>query len=151
VSLPTDGKQREEFPLYTYHFDYFPDAFLEEVRVSWVGNQQHNPGEAMRWAREKSSDHMNKAFRHLWDYGRGVKKDTDNTYHLAKVIWRLKARLQLDIEAERNSPQATVGGAGTAAMPAELWGGPNIMDSPRLGCPCDACKVARRKAGARNA
>jgi hypothetical protein len=55
----------------------------------------------MHWAREKSTDHMNKVMRHLDDYGRGIKKDTDGCWHLAKAIWRLKARLQLDIEEER--------------------------------------------------
>lgn len=57
----------------------------------------------MHWARDKSTDHKNKALRHVWDYGRGVKKDTDGTWHLAKAIWRLKAQLQLDIEAERTA------------------------------------------------
>lgn len=99
--LPTDAKGREEWPIYDYQYGYFPDAYLEEVRVSWIGNQQHNPGQKMHWAREKSKDHMNKAMRHIEDYARGVQKDTDGAYHLAKAIWRLKARLQLDIEEER--------------------------------------------------
>jgi hypothetical protein len=107
LSLPEDPKLREQFPLYDYMHGYFPDAYLEEVRVSWVGNEQHNPGERMHWARDKSSDHMNKAMRHIASYGSGEKKDTDNTYHLAKAIWRLKARLQLDIEAEREAEKNT--------------------------------------------
>jgi hypothetical protein len=65
-----------------------------------VGNEQHNPGEPLHWAREKSTDQMNTAFRHQLDYATGVKKDTDGQWHLAKAIWRLSAQLQLDIEAE---------------------------------------------------
>ena len=101
AGLPTEAKQREQWPIYDYQYGYFPDAYMEEVRVAWVGNQQHNPGERMHWARDKSSDHMNKAMRHIDDYARGTRKDVDGTYHLAKAIWRLKARLQLDLEEER--------------------------------------------------
>lgn len=101
MTLPTDAQSRMSWPIWDYMYGYFPDAHLAEVQVSWEGNKQHNPGMKMHWARDKSTDHMNKAMRHLDDYGRGVKKDTDGCWHLAKAIWRLKARLQLDIEAER--------------------------------------------------
>jgi hypothetical protein len=101
MPLPSDAQGREEWPIYDYQYGYFPDAYMAEVQVAWVGNKQHNPGERMHWARDKSTDHMNKAFRHIDDYARGNKKDTDGTWHLAKAIWRLKARLQLDIEQER--------------------------------------------------
>lgn len=101
MSLPADSIAREAFPIFSYTFTYFPDAYLAEVTAAVAGNDQHNPGEPLHWAREKSTDHMNKAFRHVWDYGTGVKKDTDGCWHLAKAIWRLKAQLQLDIEAER--------------------------------------------------
>lgn len=102
LGLPTDDKERKRLKLFTYLMEYFPDAFLAEVEVAVRGNEQHNPGEPLHWARDKSNDQLNTAFRHLFDYGRGVKKDTDGQYHLAKAIWRLKAQLQLDIEAERN-------------------------------------------------
>lgn len=103
MTLPTEAKGREQWPIYDYQYGYFPDAYLEEVRVAWVGNQQHNPGEKMHWARDKSPDHMNKAMRHIDDYARGIKRDTDGTCHLAKAVWRIKAQLQLDLEAERKS------------------------------------------------
>lgn len=99
--LPDDAKERKKWQLWTYQFEYFPDAFIAEVGVAVAGNDQHNPGQPMHWAREKSNDHLNTAFRHLFDYGSGIVKDTDGQYHLAKAIWRLKARLQLDIEQER--------------------------------------------------
>lgn len=101
MPLPTDPKQRKALQLYTYMFGYFPDAWLAEVDVARAGNEQHNPGQPLHWAREKSTDQMNAAFNHLVDYGSGEKKDTDGCWHLAKAIWRLKAQLQLDIEAER--------------------------------------------------
>jgi len=110
MALPTEDKDRKgEWPLWTFLFEYFPKAWLEVVRVAVVGNKQHNPGEKLRWAREKSTDQLNTAFRHLFDYGMGVKKDTDGVYHLAKAIWRLSAQLQLDIEAEEKlGPKAGV-------------------------------------------
>jgi hypothetical protein len=101
MSLPTDAKARKALPLYSYMFEYFPDAWLAEVAVAVSGNDQHNPGEPLHWAREKSTDQMNTAFRHLFDHARGTPKDVDGCYHLAKAIWRLKAELQLTIERER--------------------------------------------------
>jgi hypothetical protein len=103
VGLPTDDKERKRLQLWTFMFEYFPDAWLAVVNVAVAGNEQHNPGQPLHWAREKSTDQMNTAFRHQWDYGRGVKKDTDGQWHLAKAIWRLMAQLQLDIEKERSN------------------------------------------------
>jgi hypothetical protein len=101
MSLPTDDKARKAMPILTYLTEYFPDATLAEVAVSVAGNEQHNPGEPLHWAREKSKDQLNTAFRHMWDHKRGTVKDIDGQYHLAKAIWRLKAELQLQIEADR--------------------------------------------------
>jgi len=98
--LPTDDKARKALPLWTFMMAYFPDAWLAVANVAIAGNEQHNPGEPLHWAREKSKDQMNTAFRHMWDHGRGVQKDTDGQYHLAKAIWRLSAELQLMIEKE---------------------------------------------------
>lgn len=101
VGLPTDDKARKRLKLWTFLLEYFPDSFVAVANVAIVGNEQHNPGEPLHWAREKSTDQMNTAFRHQFDYGRGVKKDTDGQWHLAKAIWRLSAQLQLDIEEDR--------------------------------------------------
>lgn len=99
--LPAEGAERKRIPIWTHLIEYFPDAFLAVVDVSVKGNDQHNPGEPLHWAREKSTDQMNTAMRHMWDHGRGVIYDTDGAYHLAKAIWRLSAELQLTIERER--------------------------------------------------
>lgn len=89
-------------------FDYFPDAWLEVVRVAVDGNKQHqNAGASIQWDRGKSTDQLNTAFRHQFDYGKGVKIDTDGRAHLGKAIWRLMAQLQLDIESsnQRSRPE----------------------------------------------
>jgi hypothetical protein len=101
--IPTEDKERKRLQAWTFLTEYFPDAFLATVMVAVLGNEQHNKGQKLHWAREKSTDQLNTAFRHMLDYGSGVKKDTDGQWHLAKAIWRLSAQLQLDIEAERNA------------------------------------------------
>lgn len=98
--LPVDPKERKNLRLWDFMFNYFPLAWLEVVKVAEAGNRQHDIGAALRWDRTKSVDQLNTAFRHQFDYGTGVSRDTDGTYHLAKAVWRLMAQLQLDIENE---------------------------------------------------
>lgn len=105
MRLPTDNASRKALPLYDGTWGYFPDALVEVARVSQIGNEQHNPGQPLHWAREKSTDQINTAFRHLFDHQQGVIMDTDTTYHLAKAAWRLLAELQLTIEEERNGTE----------------------------------------------
>lgn len=99
--LPTDSESRNQIPLATGLLDYFPLALAEVARVSLVGNQQHNPGQPMHWAREKSTDHADKIMKHLVDRGT---MDTDNTRHSGKVAWRALALLQTELEAEGGTP-----------------------------------------------
>jgi len=102
ITLPTEAQARKQFPIATGVLDYFPDALLEVARVSWEGNNQHNPGEPLHWAREKSTDQENTALRHFMQRGT---LDTDGRRHLAKAAWRILAMLQLEIE-EAQQPQA---------------------------------------------
>jgi len=71
------------------------------AHVSKLGNDQHNPGEPLHWARGKSTDQMDTAARHMVDHGVGDTRDADGAYHLAKAAWRILAELQLTIEKER--------------------------------------------------
>jgi hypothetical protein len=98
--LPTDDKERKALPIWTGFVMYFPDVLAAVAEVSKKGNDQHNPGEPLHWAREKSTDQMNTAMRHMLDHGRGNRFDTDGSRHLAKAIWRLCAELQTDIERD---------------------------------------------------
>jgi hypothetical protein len=90
--------QRKERPLCTGVLDYFPDALMEVAHCSWVGNNQHNPGQPLHWAKEKSTDEPDALLRHLKDRGT---LDSDGVRHSAKVAWRSLALLQREIEAER--------------------------------------------------
>ena len=100
MGLPTDDTARKALPVFTGFLMYFPDVPAAVAAVSKTGNDQHNPGEPLHWARDKSTDQMNTAMRHMMDHGVGTTRDTDGTYHLAKAIWRLSAELQLTIERD---------------------------------------------------
>lgn len=95
-TLPTDPLARKQFPICTGVLDYFPDALAAVAACSKAGNDQHNPGEPLRWAREKSSDHADCLVRHLVERGT---KDVDGIAHSAKCAWRALALLQLEIES----------------------------------------------------
>lgn len=105
IKLPDDYHERKKWELWTFLTEYFPDAFLAVVDVAIKGNDQHNPGQPLHWARGKSADQKNTAIRHMWDHRFSGPKDKDGAYHLAKAIWRLSAELQLVIEAEKKEDE----------------------------------------------
>lgn len=98
--LPTEPKERKKYPIVTGVLDYFPDAIAEVSLVSLTGNDQHNPGERLHWAREKSTDQADCIGRHLLQRGT---RDKDGMRHTAKVAWRALALLQEEIEQERRT------------------------------------------------
>ena len=93
--LSTDKQTRKEQPVARGVLDYFPDAMAAVAHVSFVANEQHNPGEPMHWARGKSTDHADCIVRHLMDRGN---IDDDGLRHSAKAAWRALALLQEEIE-----------------------------------------------------
>lgn len=99
--LPADPKERKEYPLARGLLDYFPAALAEVANVSKVGNDQHNPGQEMHWARGKSSDHADCIMRHLADRG---SRDIDGVLHSAKLAWRALALLEEELEAMGAKP-----------------------------------------------
>jgi hypothetical protein len=117
--LPTDPKARKAIPLYTGLVKYFPDALAEVAKVSFVGNEQHNPGQPLRWAREKSVDQEDTLLRHLFEAGT---RDTDGQRHSAKVAWRALALLQLEIE--RDNANSVLKCADSATTSQDDMGGP---------------------------
>lgn len=103
MTLPTDSQERKHTPITTGVLDYFPDAIAEIARVSYVGNEQHNPGEPLHWARNKSTDHADCIVRHLLERGT---VDSDGMRHSAKAAWRALALLQTEIEQDREANAA---------------------------------------------
>ena len=96
-NMPTDSAERKNTPLCTGVLDYFPLALAEVARVSVQGNQQHNPGEPLHWAKDKSADHADCVLRHLADRG---KLDKDGRRHSGKLAWRALALLEIELEGE---------------------------------------------------
>lgn len=101
--FPDSAQGRKDHPVFTGVLMYFPDAIAAVAHVSKLGNDQHNPGQPLHWARGKSTDQTNTATRHMMDHGVGNIKDTDGAYHMAKAAWRCLAELQLTIEREREN------------------------------------------------
>lgn len=93
--LPQDAKARKDMPIARGVLDYFPAAIAAVAEVSRIGNEQHNPGQPMHWAKGKSTDHADCIVRHLIERGT---LDTDGVRHSAKVAWRALALLQTEIE-----------------------------------------------------
>lgn len=99
--LPTDPTERKTYPIATGVLDYFPDAIAAIAHVSYLGNEQHNPGQPLHWAREKSKDQEDTLLRHFMERGT---VDKDGARHTAKMAWRALAILQLEIEEARSNP-----------------------------------------------
>ena len=98
AGLPSDAKERKTYPIGTGFLDYFPRAVAEVAHVSYVGNEQHNPGLPVHWDRSKSKDEADALIRHFLERG---KIDSDGVRHSAKMAWRAMALLEKELEAEK--------------------------------------------------
>lgn len=90
------AKQRKEIPIYSGCLMYFPKAIAEVAKLSFIANEQHNPGTKMHWDRSKSGDELDALTRHLMQAGT---IDTDGMLHSTKVAWRALANLEKELEA----------------------------------------------------
>lgn len=93
--LPSDSADRKKIPVGTGVLDYFSSALAAVARVSHAGNEQHNPGQPLHWARGKSNDHADTMIRHFLERGTD---DVDGMPHSAKMAWRALAILQQELE-----------------------------------------------------
>ncbi len=105
--LPVDSGERKDLPVFTGVLQYFPLALLEVARVSKIGNDKHNPGEPLHWAREKSKDHGDCIVRHQIEFDK-IDADNGGEFHAAAVAWRALAQLQLLEEARKGSKSDTL-------------------------------------------
>jgi hypothetical protein len=96
--LSTNAQERKESPIARGLLDYFPKASAYVAFVSMLCNEQHNPGEPMHWAREKSTDEADALVRHVIDRG---KLDKDGVRHSGKVAWRALAMLERELDGEK--------------------------------------------------
>ena len=101
--LSTDATARKNTPITTGVLDYFPRALAAVAQCSKAGNDQHNPGKPLHWAKEKSKDHADCIARHLIDRN---SNDTDGVPHAAKLAWRALALLEIMLEEQENNNAA---------------------------------------------
>ena len=98
--LEASSEVRKTYPMARGLLDYFPDALAEVSKVSYLGNEKHNPGEPMHHSRGKSTDHADCIIRHL--AGRG--KFDGDIRESAALAWRALALLQEELEQEYGLP-----------------------------------------------
>lgn len=108
--LAGDKQARKQAPIARGLIQYFPNTCINVAHVSYVANEQHNPGLPMQWAFDKSTDEADCQIRHAIDAA-GNPVDDDGLLHLAKKAWRAFA------ECERylleKYPQARAGASVT--------------------------------------
>lgn len=107
MSLSTDPQARKGMPLFSGVVKYFPHAVAAVGQLSRIGNDQHNPGQPLHWAKEKSSDELDALLRHITDCAIYIEhRDPDGVLAAVKVAWRALANLErmhdagIDIFAE---------------------------------------------------
>lgn len=114
MTLPTDSKERKEYPLFRGVLRYFPAALSGVARTSKLGNDKHNPGEEMYHARGKSTDHGDCVVRHLLDVedlyaafktGTSTVTPEDILNEVNQMAWRALA-LSQQIHEELGAPKA---------------------------------------------
>lgn len=102
TTLPTDSKERKEYPLYSGCIKYFPAALAGIANLSKIGNDKHNRGEELHHARSKSTDHGDCIVRHLIDVAdllaakeRGESVDEKQLLiEVSSIAWRALAYSQ---------------------------------------------------------
>ena len=98
------SEERKEYPIISGCLDYFRDALLLISHVSWLGNQKHNPGQPLHWARGKSTDEIDALGRHLAcrEQMDKIHPEHEAIEEAAQMAWRSLAFLQKLLEAKYN-------------------------------------------------
>lgn len=94
--LTRDSAARKRQPIATGVIAYFPRALAAIAEVSRRGNEKHNPGAPLHWAKEKSTDEADSAMRHICDaleFGPQA-LDAEGVPHLRSACWRMLAWLE---------------------------------------------------------
>lgn len=93
--LPGDATVRKGMPVFSGLICYFPHALAAVSELSRIGNDQHNPGQPLHWAKEKSTDETDCIVRHLIDFAVDPKhRDPDGVLAAVKIAWRALANLE---------------------------------------------------------
>lgn len=96
--ISKDSKERKDTPIFSGVLRYFPDALAEVAKLSKLGADKHLPGQPMRWAKGRSTDHGDCIVRHQMEFDQ---LDPENgMHHATMVAWRALAQLQMVKEAQ---------------------------------------------------
>jgi Domain of unknown function (DUF5664) len=99
--METNSKARKQTPVWSGVLQYFPKAIAAVARVSFKGNEKHNPGQKLHWSRGKSDDHEDCIARHMMN---PYEKDEDGELHIVHVAWRAMAAAELALERQAVTP-----------------------------------------------
>lgn len=125
--LPSDPQTRKGIPIFSGFISYFPHAIAACAELSRIGNDQHNPGQPLHWAKEKSQDELDALLRHVTDMSIDkVHRDPDGVLAAVKAFWRAGANLERMHDAGINIF------AGTAATVAKPKDGRAVVYGVRL-------------------
>ncbi len=99
---PRTSEVRKGQPIATGVLAYFPRAMAAISEHSRHGNDKHNPGEPLHWARDKSTDEADSAVRHITDaLAEGpLALDADGRPHLVGAAWRVLAWLERVLDGD---------------------------------------------------
>lgn len=95
MPLPASAAARKAVPIYSGCVRYFPHALAAVAQLSRIGNDQHNPGQPLHWAKEKSTDELDCLMRHMVDAVIDPQhRDADGVLAAVKMAWRALANLE---------------------------------------------------------
>lgn len=95
MSLPEEPAARKAIPVFSGCIKYFPNALAAVAELSRIGNDQHNAGQPLHWAKEKSSDEQDCLMRHLLATTADPEhRDPDGVLSAVKVAWRALAQVE---------------------------------------------------------
>ena len=116
-----NSAQRKATPLFSGLMMYFPDALLAIAQHSKKGNDKHNPGQPLHWAKDKSADQADCIARHLVDIGPNwdALDDETGSLHAVALAWRALALLQTVLERKNKQQFITEPGQCDCDMHAE--------------------------------
>ena len=102
--VASTSQERKNSPVFSGVLQYFPEAMMEISRHSKKGNDKHNPGQPLHWAKEKSTDHADCIARHLIDIGPNwdALDEKTKSYHATALAWRALALLQTVLERKKS-------------------------------------------------
>lgn len=104
-----DSATRKGQPIATGVLAYWPKTMAALSENSRRGNDKHNPGEPLHWAREKSTDEADCCVRHIVDAleadkngapGGVLELNEDGTPHLIAALWRLASWCERALEGD---------------------------------------------------